>query len=155
MKKDNQLKIPTPPPSEKQKLCKHLNWKYITCEMIDLIMIANHIHKERTCNELEFPLPTQIVHYIFKHSLKHLNIDDFDTMLNNKKLWSIMQYIYKILKYYIQSKPSQENIHQWRFDLHLKVVGFLISSGKYLQGYEKNQTVKRKHEMGHLILQGN
>jgi hypothetical protein len=89
--------------------------------MIDLIMIANHIHKERTCNELEFPLPTQIVHCIFKHSLKHLNSDDFDTMLNNKKLWSIMQYIYKILKYYIQSNLLQRTyIHEgltyiWRW----------------------------------------
>ena len=32
----------------------------------------------------------------------HLNTDDFDTMLNNKKLWSVMQYIKEILKYYIQ-----------------------------------------------------
>lgn len=51
----------------------------------------------------------------------HLNTDDFDTMLNNKKLWSIMQYIYKILKYYIQSNLLQRTyIHEgltyiWRW----------------------------------------
>ena len=112
---------------ERKKKCKHpkWNWQDITYNMNDLIMLKTHIQQ-----------PTQIVAFIFKSSLKLY--DDLNSCVKQRKKYGLYCIIFRrFLKYDNQSKPW-ENINQWRLDLHLKVVGFLISSGKYLQGYEKN-----------------